>query len=99
MKGRTNAKSELFRGEETLNISLTLDGTESSALIGATILITDTTSGETTELIYAGKALTTAIPAKHRYIVKANKLSGYAPPVKLSMWPKRIRCVLSRWII
>ena len=83
MKGKTNAKSELFRGLETLKISVTLDGVASGITNGCEIYIQDANTGEIQTHIWNGEEITTTIPANHRYFVKAVKIEGYRPPLKI----------------
>ena len=82
MKGKTNAKNEMFRGFETLNITTLLDGATSEVVNGSTITITDANTGEVSTLTYNGEMLSMTIPTNHTYIVKAKKIDGYMPPEK-----------------
>lgn len=83
-EGKTNAKTGLFRGLETLKISVTLDGVASGITSGCEITIQDANTGEIQTHIWNGEEITTTIPANHRYIIKQKlRISGYVPPSKI----------------
>lgn len=83
MKGNTNALPiSVDRGEERVNLVLTLDGGDTDALYGASILITDADTGVSQILIYSAEnANIFSITAGHRYTVDCKKYGQNLPPV------------------
>lgn len=83
MKGNTNALPiSVDRGEERVNLVLTLDGGDTDALYGASILITDADTGVSQTLIYDSEnANVFSITAGHRYTVDCKKYGQNLPPV------------------
>ena len=82
MKGNTNATPKVDKGIEILTLKLTLDGSESTSLDNATVIITDADKGEQTEYAYTQNGIVASIDAGHSYTITCKRKGTAMPPMK-----------------
>lgn len=82
MKGKTNALPKVDKGIEILTLKLTLDGSESTSLDNATVIITDADRGEEMEYMYTQDGIVASIDAGHSYTITCKRKGIAMPPMK-----------------
>ena len=83
------ASIESGGGTSLINISLTLDGATNTITKGATITITDNTTGEEIVKTWEGSMIQVAVPSLAEYTIRCSKIIGYSSPKKVVFIPSK----------